>query len=408
MYAAVRMPYRQAEYYVREPKDMNSQQDIQEAPTSYRMNLSAENTHKPHRETTRQHKDIDIATSPTECNTAICKLFNNSHNDKIESKISSQSRSPEKCLIDSESIKSIHNFVFFIGYPRSGHSIVASFLDAHPHMIVAHEFSVFSKWPQLLKKEHSATVNMREVLFNELVNSSHWESLEGERSGKYVNKGYSLDTNSPWHGKCDRYLEVIGDKRAGGTCEEYLRNPIEFEHNYRELMKVVALPIRVLHVVRNPFDLIATSVLYEAARLRNGGRASGDDAKFVNKMKNRSKRSKYEYKYRNDKLLMERVSVIMRLAQAVTNLTTLFGRENVLELHNCDMVSDTIEFVNQVCRFNEVECPSDYVKNCVDKAFKEVSQTRKCVYWPANIIEIVEQQKQNFSFFDRYSFKSEC
>ena len=34
-------------------------------------------------------------------------------------------------------------FVLFVGYPRSGHSIVASLLDAHPNVVIAQE--VF-KW----------------------------------------------------------------------------------------------------------------------------------------------------------------------------------------------------------------------------------------------------------------------
>ena len=29
----------------------------------------------------------------------------------------------------------------FVGYPRSGHSLIGSLLDAHPNMLVAHELS---------------------------------------------------------------------------------------------------------------------------------------------------------------------------------------------------------------------------------------------------------------------------
>ena len=34
-------------------------------------------------------------------------------------------------------------FVFFIGIGRSGHSIVASILDSHPHMVVSNELNLF-------------------------------------------------------------------------------------------------------------------------------------------------------------------------------------------------------------------------------------------------------------------------
>jgi len=33
----------------------------------------------------------------------------------------------------------LRNFVLFVGYPRSGHSLVGSLIDAHPHAIIAHE-----------------------------------------------------------------------------------------------------------------------------------------------------------------------------------------------------------------------------------------------------------------------------
>ena len=33
----------------------------------------------------------------------------------------------------------IEKYCMFIGYPRSGHSLVGSLLDAHPYMLIAHE-----------------------------------------------------------------------------------------------------------------------------------------------------------------------------------------------------------------------------------------------------------------------------
>ena len=40
----------------------------------------------------------------------------------------------------------IQTFVLFIGYGRSGHSLVAAILDAHPKIVIAHEFDVSRKW----------------------------------------------------------------------------------------------------------------------------------------------------------------------------------------------------------------------------------------------------------------------
>ena len=43
-------------------------------------------------------------------------------------------------------IDGIKTFVMFIGYPRSGHSIVGSLMDAHPHMVIANEFLLLRNW----------------------------------------------------------------------------------------------------------------------------------------------------------------------------------------------------------------------------------------------------------------------
>ena len=35
--------------------------------------------------------------------------------------------------------ESVQTYVMFVGYPRSGHSLVGAFLNAHPAMMIAHE-----------------------------------------------------------------------------------------------------------------------------------------------------------------------------------------------------------------------------------------------------------------------------
>ena len=37
--------------------------------------------------------------------------------------------------------ESVEKYCMFVGYPRSGHSLVGSLLDAHPNMIIANELN---------------------------------------------------------------------------------------------------------------------------------------------------------------------------------------------------------------------------------------------------------------------------
>ena len=51
-------------------------------------------------------------------------------------------RSREKTHEYASDFKDIETFCVFIGYPRSGHSLIASLLDAHPEMVFSNELNV--------------------------------------------------------------------------------------------------------------------------------------------------------------------------------------------------------------------------------------------------------------------------
>ena len=42
-------------------------------------------------------------------------------------------------------IDRVKTFIFFVGHPCSGHSIVGSLIDSHPHMVISHEYTLFQK-----------------------------------------------------------------------------------------------------------------------------------------------------------------------------------------------------------------------------------------------------------------------
>ena len=44
---------------------------------------------------------------------------------------------------DREEYKEIDTLLFFVGYARSRHTLLASLLDGHPHMIVGNERNLF-------------------------------------------------------------------------------------------------------------------------------------------------------------------------------------------------------------------------------------------------------------------------
>ena len=52
----------------------------------------------------------------------------------------------------------------------------------------------------------------------------------------------------------------MGDKKGGGTTMELTEKPHKFDI-LEELNEAVGIPLKFLHVIRNPFDVISTWVL---------------------------------------------------------------------------------------------------------------------------------------------------
>ena len=120
-----------------------------------------------------------------------------------------------------DDIGRIEIFVFFIGYPRSGHSIVGSLMDAHPHMVIANEFILFKNWKYYSDRqkevgERNPFYKNRNYLFNALYKWSYWDTTDGLRNVQNAMKNYTLSMDdSLWQGKFDKYISVIGDKSGG-------------------------------------------------------------------------------------------------------------------------------------------------------------------------------------------------
>ena len=103
-------------------------------------------------------------------------------------------------------ISGVKLFVLFVGYGRSGSSITGSILDAHPNVIMAHQFSVL-EWVQ--KNPNYS----KDQLFNSLFENSYNNVFKnGIRSRN--NKGYNLTLDNSWQGRYRKTVDVIGDKRG--------------------------------------------------------------------------------------------------------------------------------------------------------------------------------------------------
>lgn len=330
--------------------------------------------------------------------------------NKAEKFVSTTMTAQPKSDLSQDLINKVEKFVFFIGYPRSGHSIVGSFMDAHPHMVVAHEFMLFRKVKELSLKQEMDKISLlqnKSYLFNSLYHASIRDSKMGWRSRSSDSKNYTLTVDSPWVGKYDRYISVIGDKCGGITSNTYNESPGGFTAHYKQLKHTVRIPIKVFHCIRNPYDMVSTNTLYKMAFKAH----PHDPYKFVSLYKeNMSKLGYMEFmkaRYNNERMLEDRFNLLESQARAVSNIIDLVGADNTLELHNSELVTDPKSALTKICAFLEVDCSAKYLKTCSEKVFKSVSKSRELVVWPQTIRNRMDDLIRRYPFFHRYSFNGE-
>ena len=78
----------------------------------------------------------------------------------------------------------VETFVMFIGYPRSSHSLVGAILDAHPEIIIPHEFNVLQKWKRYNLPKFQRKNLIRYKLYFDLHQTSTEQAMFGKRASR--------------------------------------------------------------------------------------------------------------------------------------------------------------------------------------------------------------------------------
>ncbi len=298
-------------------------------------------------------------------------------------------------------LNGVEKFVFFVGYPRSGHSIIGSMMDAHPNMIISHEFMLFKKLTQ--DPFIGRVLQNKTTLFNALYRRSRRDAEIGARSSKQVGKGYTLKVGTPWHGTFNESLKVIGDKSGRATVVAYQKYLPGFEMLLSKLRNTVKRPIRVIHVVRNPYDMIATEALYFTHKNDTAG---AQLYRLYKRGEVDQTTLKVEYKDRISKALYQFKLYFFNLAEGVDEMIHRLNL-TVLEIHNADFVRDPKEVISRICTFLDLQCPQDYLQACYDKAYKTPSKSRNLLAWPEDVLTDIAGSMEKIPFFRRYSFEGD-
>ena len=128
-----------------------------------------------------------------------------------------------------------------------------------------------------------------------------------------------------WQGKYDTHIDVIGDKHGDAISDRFAHNKTQFMQTFLHLQEALKVPIFVIQTIRNPFDVIATLAI----------------AKYEGfKPLVHYKKSENGDKYKNTASIKKAVDIVFQRFSAARELIEMLGKENVLDVHNCDLVND--------------------------------------------------------------------
>jgi hypothetical protein len=240
----------------------------------------------------------------------------------------------------------------FIGHVKSGGSLVGSMLDAHPQALVSDEVD-------LLRYVEAGFD--REQLCHLVEKGSRREAMKGRVTARRLDP-YSLAVPGSLQGR-SADVRVLGDVRAGPTTRRLGEHP-ELLDRLEEVM--APTEVRLVHVVRNPFDPIS-------AMVRRGGRT------FANATE--------DYAAQCRRLL---------------RLRTAIPPERLLTVRYEEFTDDPRGRLAGLCTFLGLELDAEHLEACAGVVQKGRPGERTSVDWPEDAIVPVEALIESVPFLQGY------
>jgi Sulfotransferase family len=254
------------------------------------------------------------------------------------------------------SFADLESFCFFIGYARSGHTLVGSLLDAHPEAVIAHELdAVNCVRHRFTRGQLFALLLQRDLGFG----STGWTW-----------SGYDYEVPGQYQGRYQR-IRVLGDKRGDHAALEIAERPEVLD----QMRRVVKVPIRVVHVTRNPFDNIAT------ASRKNGFRPIPGVSNVTRAI------AWYE-----------------KSCEAVAKVRRMLDPGELIDIRYETFIEEPADSLAELCRFVGVEPSAAYLEACAGVVWPNASRTRDSVEWTDEERHGVEHLIERYELLGSYSF----
>ncbi len=246
-------------------------------------------------------------------------------------------------------LSDIRTCCLFIGYPRSGHSLVGSFVDAHPEGLMAHRMDAVKYLQRRLPDRELFALMVR--------NSERFA-----RTGRSLT-GYQYPIDGQWQGRF-RTLRVVGDQEGNWTSRRLGTAP----GLARELTERDDVPFRFVHVVRNPYDIITTS-------------------------SRRAKRS-----------LDTSIEQFVEMGAGVSAVKAAIEPSAMLDVYHEDVVADPEGQIRRLTDYLALESDDGFVRACAAVVAPTTHRSRDSLEWRRDQIDDVARHLERWPWFARYSW----
>lgn len=280
-------------------------------------------------------------------------------------------------LMARRRLTDVETFVQFAGFPRSGHSLIGSILDAHPQARVSHELDAMSLLHQGMPLSAIFALIDR-------------HALEFTRHGRCWN-GFSYLVPGGAHTSVDP-LRVLGDKKGDQAVRRVARAPGLLDRLNRRPRPAK----KWILVLRNPFDNIATMSLRKGRaydELRTSVAAADFDAEL---------RACQAEGRIADVALDSEIEDYATLCRTVADIKHRTAPAHWFELSHEALTANPEATIRSMLAFLDLPAEESYVQACSGLVQRTPNRSRDRLDWPEDKHARVAALTREFSFLNRY------
>ena len=230
-------------------------------------------------------------------------------------------------------------FVFFIGHDRSGHSAVRALLDAQPNMVVSNELDVLP----LLKKYKKRKV--------------YTLIVEHARQGmKRTHYYYDYTVPGQFQGTY-KEIHVVGDKKGESSTLYLYKNKTMLKN----LKKRFGKSLKIINVIRNPYDNITAIAMRRSAPLR------------------------------------EAIDTYFLVTRAMVEIRNALPPGTVYTVYHEDLMKNKGSEIKKLCAFLGESISADALKACASMLYDSPHKRRHKIHWSEKDKRKVQENIKEYS-----------